>query len=251
LTRPELVAIRERLRSRLEARRLSERGAHPAHRDILVCAGGGCASARSLSVADALEQEIASADLGQRATVVRVGCIGLCEAGPLVLVSPDGVLYRKVDADGVRRIVGEHLSSDRPVEELELTWRQDEGSVLRSRELPFFARQLRIALRNCGLVDPLDIDEYIALNGYAALETVLFELTPDETLDTIHRSGLRGRGGAGFPAGLKWQPEHSRRRSAVGDRGHDHRGQGRRRTSRICFRAGRVSSGDRTIAGSL
>jgi NADP-reducing hydrogenase subunit HndC len=156
-------------------------------------------------VADALEKEISSAGLEQRAAVVRVGCIGLCEAGPLVQVGPDGVLYRQVDTDGVRRIVAEHLAADRPVEDLELTWEHREGGVLRSREVPFFARQLKIALRNCGVVDPLDIDEYIALNGYVALEKVLFELTPDETLDTIHRSGLRGRGGAGFPAGLKWQ----------------------------------------------
>jgi NADP-reducing hydrogenase subunit HndC len=131
--------------------------------------------------------------------------MGLCEAGPLVLVSPDGTFYRKVDEDGVRRIVNEHLASDRPVEDLEVTWTSGEGTVLRSREIPFFARQVKIALRNCGVIDPLEINEYIAQDGYLALEKALFELTPELVLDAVHRSGLRGRGGAGFPAGLKWQ----------------------------------------------
>jgi NADH-quinone oxidoreductase subunit F len=156
-------------------------------------------------VAEALEQGISAAGLEERARVVRVGCMGLCEAAPLVLVSPDGILYRNVDEDSARRIVGEHLAEDRPLEELELTWEDGGGRVLRSREIPFFARQLKIALRNCGVIDPLDIDEYIAADGYLALEKSLFELTPEDVLEIVHRSGLRGRGGAGFPAGLKWQ----------------------------------------------
>jgi NADH-quinone oxidoreductase subunit F len=156
-------------------------------------------------VAEALERGISAAGLDERAKVVRVGCMGLCEAAPLVLVSPDGILYRNVDEDSVRRIVGEHLAKDQPVEDLELTWEDGGEQVLRSREIPFFARQLKIALRNCGVIDPLDIEEYIAADGYLALEKSLFELTPENVLDMVHRSGLRGRGGAGFPAGLKWQ----------------------------------------------
>jgi NADP-reducing hydrogenase subunit HndC len=205
LTPQQLAAIRERLRSGLEARQRSDRDARPAQRDVLVCAGGGCVSSRSLTVAEALQQEITSAGLEERARVVQVGCMGLCEAGPLVLISPDGIFYRNVDEDGVRRIVGEHLASDQPVKDLELTWSNGDGTVLRSREIPFFARQVKIALRNCGVIDPLDIDEYIAADGYLALEKAVFEATSDEVLETIHRSGLRGRGGAGFPAGLKWQ----------------------------------------------
>jgi NADH:ubiquinone oxidoreductase subunit F (NADH-binding)/(2Fe-2S) ferredoxin len=205
LTPPDLAAIRERVRPRLEARQAAERGARSVQRDILVCAGGGCVSSRSPAVAEALEQGIASAGVSERARVVRVGCIGLCEAAPLVLVSPDGILYRNVDEDRARRIVAEHLVEDRPLEDLELTWEDGGGRVLRSREIPFFARQLKIALRNCGMIDPLDIDEYIAADGYLALEKSLFELAPTEILDIVHRSGLRGRGGAGFPAGLKWQ----------------------------------------------
>jgi len=205
MTPRELAAIRERVRHRLEARRATERGARSVQRDVLVCAGGGCVSSRSLAVAEALEKGISAAGLEERAKVVRVGCMGLCEAAPLVLVSPDGILYRNVDEESAGRIIHEHLAEDRPVEDLEVTWEDGDGQVLRSREVPFFARQIKIALRNCGLIDPLDIEEYIAADGYLALEKSLFELEPTEVLEIVHRSGLRGRGGAGFPAGLKWQ----------------------------------------------
>jgi len=205
LTPPDLAAIRARVWPRLEARQASRRGARSVPREVVVCTGGGCVSSRSPVVAEALEKAISAAGLHDRARVVRVGCMGLCEAAPLLLVSPDGVLYRNVDEDGARRIVDEHLAQDRPVEDLEVTWEDDEGRVLRSLEVPFFARQLKIALRNCGVIDPLDIDEYIAADGYLALEKSLFELKPTDVLDIVHRSGLRGRGGAGFPAGLKWQ----------------------------------------------
>ncbi|MCL4810911.1 MAG: 4Fe-4S binding protein [Vicinamibacteraceae bacterium] len=130
--------------------------------------------------------------------------MGLCEAAPLVLVAPDGVYYPRVDFSLARRIVTEHLAEDAPIGEAELTHERD-GEVRRSRDVPFFARQLKIALRNCGVVDPLSLDDYIALDGYQALAHVLLETTPDAVLDTLKRSGLRGRGGAGFPAGLKWQ----------------------------------------------
>jgi len=200
-----LERIRTRLRPRIEARRHSARVAANARREVLVCAGGGCTCARSLAVAETLVDEISAAGLEDRARVVRVGCMGLCAAGPLVLVSPDGIFYRNVDGEGARRIVDEHLAADRPVDDLELTWEDDEGNVLRSREVPFFARQLKVALRNCGVVDPLDIDESIAADGYLALSKALFESTPEEVLASLHRSGLRGRAGAGFRSGLKWQ----------------------------------------------
>ncbi len=131
--------------------------------------------------------------------------MGLCDAGPLVLVVPDGVYYPKVDAERARRIVVEHLAGKAAVADLELAWEAADGTMLRSGEVPFFARQQKIALRNCGVVDPGRLDEYIALDGYRALERVLFDLEPGEVLDELKRSGLRGRGGAGFPAGLKWQ----------------------------------------------
>ncbi len=205
LTPGDLGRIRERLRPVVEERYRSERGALPVRREVLVCAGGACLSCRAASVAEAFAEAIRERGLEERARVVNVGCMGLCEAGPLVLVSPDGVYYPKVDPAQVPRIVEEHLAGDTPVEELELTWEGPDGRVLRSREVPFFARQLKIALRNCGVVDPASLEEYIALDGYAALAKVLFELEPQQVLDELKRSGLRGRGGAGFPAGLKWQ----------------------------------------------
>lgn len=201
----DLAAIRERLRSRIEARRLSGPVVRQNRRDVLVCAGGGCLASRSLDVAKQLEWEIRAAGLTDPAVVVRVGCMGLCEAGPLVLVSPDGVLYPGVDARGVRKIVNQHLSAGRPVEDLELTWADGGGGILRSRAVPFFARQFKIALRNCGVIDPLDIDEYIAADGYLALQEAVLESTPQAVIHTVDRSGLRGRGGAGFPAGFKWR----------------------------------------------
>jgi len=131
--------------------------------------------------------------------------MGLCDAGPLILVSPDGVYYPRVDSKLAERIVEEHLVGGHVLEEEELRWTGPDGEDLRSRDVPFFARQMKIALRNCGLIDPESLDEYVAMDGYAALEKVLFEAKPEEVLDEIKRSGIRGRGGAGFPAGLKWQ----------------------------------------------
>jgi NADH:ubiquinone oxidoreductase subunit F (NADH-binding)/(2Fe-2S) ferredoxin/Pyruvate/2-oxoacid:ferredoxin oxidoreductase delta subunit len=189
----------------MAGRLASERGAQGARRDILVCAGGGCVSCRAVSLAGERDRLLREAGLGDRARVVQVGCMGLCEAGPLVLVAPDGVYYPRVDLALARRIVAEHIADDRPIEDAELSWEGPDGARLRSRDVPFFAQQVKIALRNCGVVDPLRIDDYIALDGYAALAKVLLEMSPEAVLDAVKRSGLRGRGGAGFPAGLKWQ----------------------------------------------
>ena len=205
LGRGDLLEIRDRLRPVLEERMAARASVEPVRREILVCHGGACISCHAVSVAEVLEEEIAAAGLGERARVVRVGCMGLCDAGPLALVAPDGVYYPKVTRDLARRIVKEHLAEGRVLEEAELTWEGPDGRVLRSREIPFFARQTKIALRNCGVIDPGSLEEYIAADGYAALEKVLFAMEPVQVLDELKRSGLRGRGGAGFPAGLKWQ----------------------------------------------
>ena len=205
LRRPDLEALRGLLRPALDARQASVRGSADARRDVLVCAGGGCVSCRSVSLAATLERLIRDERLEHRARVVQVGCMGLCEAGPLVLVAPDGVYYPKVDEALARRIVTEHLGGDQPVEDAELTWEGPAGETRRSRDVPFFARQVKIALRNCGVIDPLRIEEYIGLDGYEALATVLLDMQPEDVLEALKRSGLRGRGGAGFPAGLKWQ----------------------------------------------
>ncbi len=205
LDRAALAGIREAVRPVIEGRLAARRGAEPVRREVLVCHGGSCVSCHAVPVADVMERVIGERGLADRARVVRVGCMGLCDAGPLVLVVPDGVYYPRVNESLARRIVEEHLGAGTVLDEAELTWEGPGGEVLRSREVPFFARQLKIALRNCGVIDPGSLEEYVAADGYRALEKVLFEMEPGAVLDELKRSGLRGRGGAGFPAGLKWQ----------------------------------------------
>ncbi|HSK08494.1 MAG TPA: NADH-quinone oxidoreductase subunit NuoF [Vicinamibacterales bacterium] len=205
LTRPDLEALRGVLQPALALRHASASPEAGVSRDLLVCAGGGCVSCHSVPLAASLQRLIREAHLEQRARVIQVGCMGLCEAGPLVLVAPDGVYYPKVDEALAKRIVTEHVAEDRPVQDAELTWQGPDGETLRSREVPFFARQVKIALRNCGVIDPLRLEEYIGFGGYEALATVLLDMEPAQVMDVLKRSGLRGRGGAGFPAGLKWQ----------------------------------------------
>ena len=197
----DLEAIRTRLRTLLQGR---QGLGTEAPREVLVCAGGACISCHSLDVGTAMENALDAAGLGGSVRVVRVGCIGLCDAGPVVVVSPEGTMYGRVTAADVTRIVEEHLRGGEPVEDLEIAWHDDDGRRLRGREVPFFAHQVKIALRNCGVVDPGSIDEYIALDGYRALEHAL-AMEATGVLDVLKRSGLRGRGGAGFPTGLKWQ----------------------------------------------
>lgn len=204
-SRRDLDRIRQLVGPRVTARRGSVRGGSQAVREVLVCAGGSCVSCASEAVADRFEAAITAAGLAESARLVRVGCMGLCDAGPLVLVSPDGVFYPGVDEVAVGRITAEHLAGGRPVAALELVSPTPGGEILRSREVPFFARQQRVALRNCGVIDPSSLEEYVALDGFQALAAVLDHLRPEQVIDELKRSGLRGRGGAGFPAGLKWQ----------------------------------------------
>ncbi len=174
---------------------------------VLVCGGTGCSSSGSAKLIERFEQKIKENNLEKEVKVVRTGCFGLCEAGPVVIVYPDGTFYSHVKPENVDEIVTEHLLKGRKVQHLVYvdhgTHEQNAGKAL--EDINFYKNQMRIALRNCGVIDPENIDEYIAFDGYKALEKVLLHMTREEVIDEILKSGLRGRGGGGFPTGLKWK----------------------------------------------
>ncbi len=199
----DLARIRERLAATIEERRSARTPAE--QREILICAGGACISCNSLDVVEALGKAIADAGLERTVRTVNVGCMGLCGEGPLVMISPDGVYYQNVTAENASRIVTEHLVDGVVCADLEMSWETGDGTRLSSRDIPFFARQEKIVLRNSGLIDPMSIEEYVAADGYRALAEALAENNPEKILDDIKISGLRGRGGAGFPSGYKWE----------------------------------------------
>ena len=174
---------------------------------VLVCGGTGCTSSNSMQIADLLEEEVAKKGLGEEVKVVRTGCFGLCALGPVMIVYPEGTFYSRVKIEDVPEIVEEHLYKGRVVDRL--VYREHEGNenveVPSLQETGFYKTQLRVALRNCGLINPEEIDEYIAMDGYAALGKVLTEMTPEDVIQVMKDSGLRGRGGGGFPTGMKWE----------------------------------------------
>ncbi len=173
---------------------------------VMVCAGTGCTSSGSGPVAEAFEREVARNGLDQEVRVIRTGCFGLCALGPIVVVYPEASFYSMVRVDDVPEIVSEHLLKGRPVTRLLYDETVSEDNTIKSLdETGFYKKQLRIALRNCGVINPENIDEYIGFDGYQALGKALTEMKPDEVIETILDSGLRGRGGAGFPTGLKWK----------------------------------------------
>jgi len=172
----------------------------------MICGGTGCSSSNSHAIADAMELEIAKKGLSDEVKVVRTGCFGLCELGPIMIIYPEGTFYNRVKLEDVSEIVEEHLLKGRVVERLVHHETQGEEKVIPPlQETGFYKKQRRVALRNCGVINPEEIDEYIAMEGYEALGKVLTTMTPQETIDLMKASGLRGRGGAGFPTGMKWQ----------------------------------------------
>lgn len=171
---------------------------------ILICAGTGCTASKSVEISDQLQKHLAANGLDNEIKIVKTGCFGLCEKGPIMVIYPEGATYCHVSPDDVEEIVNEHLVKGRIIKRL-LLGDKDAEDVARSLEkVGFFNRQVRIALRNCGVINPENIEEYIARDGYAALGKVLTEMTPQEVIAEIKKSGLRGRGGAGFPTGMKW-----------------------------------------------
>ena len=175
---------------------------------VLICGGTGCTSSGSKAIQDAFTQQIEANGLAEEVKIVQTGCFGLCALGPVVIVYPDGTFYSRVTEENVKEIVSEHLLKGRIVEHLVYKDAGEETVDVENLSLndtAFYRSQKRVALRNCGVINPENIDEYIAMDGYQALGKALTEMTPDEVIKEILDSGLRGRGGGGFPTGKKWE----------------------------------------------
>ncbi len=175
---------------------------------VLICGGTGCTSSGSVALRDKLAEELKAKGIDEEVKIVMTGCFGLCALGPIMIVYPEGTFYSRVETKDIPEIVEEHLLKGRIVERLVYS---DTGDAevkdvhASLNDTQFYKKQKRVALRNCGVINPENIDEYIAMDGYFALQKVLTEMTPDDVIKVILDSGLRGRGGGGFPTGRKWQ----------------------------------------------
>lgn len=211
ITIEELNKIRDEKRDLVMVRKVvMEQGEELAkktgyRKQVLICGGMGCTSSGSKKVVSALEAAISKNGLESEVLIVKTGCFGLCALGPVMIVYPEGCFYSQVTPEGVERIVEEHLKKGNIVKEL--LYKEtvhDDGSIISLNETRFYKKQMRVALRNCGVIDPEQIEEYIALDGYQALAKVLTSMSGDDVINEILESGLRGRGGGGFPTGKKW-----------------------------------------------
>ena len=209
----ELRAIKNKMMCQVNLRLGGEAAIHAeaegaqVHKNyILVCGGTGCTSNHSLDVVKAFETHLKENGLQDDVKIIQTGCLGLCAKGPVVVVHPGSVYYEGVDPEKVEAIVNEHIVGGVPADKYMLKEETTDGSPAKTMtESDFYTKQERIALRNCGVIDPENIDEYIATGGYEALGRCLTEMTPDEVIQTVLDSGIRGRGGAGFPTGKKWK----------------------------------------------
>ena len=171
---------------------------------ILVCGGTGCTSSNSERIIQLLEEEIKSRFLQDEVKVIKTGCFGLCALGPIMIVYPEGAFYSRVEPEDIKEIVSEHIEKGRVVKRLLYQETVKDGKIEPLTHTDFYRKQKRVALRNCGVIDPENINEYLATDGYQAIARVLTTMSPDQVIDTIKASGLRGRGGGGFPTGTKW-----------------------------------------------
>lgn len=178
------------------------------HLQILICGGTGCKASSSHVIAEKLQQALEKNNIADKVDVITTGCFGFCEKGPIVKIIPDNTFYTQVIPGDAEEIVSEHIIGGRKIERLLYIDPKTEQTVSDSKHMDFYRKQMRIALRNCGFIDPENIEEYIALNGYTALADSLLAKKPQEVIDLIKRSGLRGRGGGGFPTGKKWELAH-------------------------------------------
>ena len=209
----ELRAIKNKMMCQVNLRLGGEAAIHAeaegaqVHKNyILVCGGTGCTSNHSLDVVKAFETHLKENGLQDDVKIIQTGCLGLCAKGPVVVVHPGSVYYEEVDPEKVEAIVNKHIVGGVPADKYMLKEETTDGSPAKTMtESDFYTKQERIALRNCGVIDPENIDEYIATGGYEALGRCLTEMTPDEVIQTVLDSGIRGRGGAGFPTGKKWK----------------------------------------------
>src|SRR6056297_2310005 len=172
---------------------------------LLICGGTGCRASSSNLIIDELKRELEEKSLQDEVQVVLTGCFGFCEKGPIVKIMPDNTFYTEVKPEDAKEIIDEHIIKGRQVERLLYTDPENKEHISDSKHMGFYKKQLRIALRNCGFIDPENLDEAIAHDAYLALGQALSEMSPDEVISIMKDSGLRGRGGGGFPAGLKWQ----------------------------------------------
>ena len=199
-TLEEIKQIRESKRKELDLR--VNTAADTREKHILVCHGTGCTSSKSPKILENFRKLIEEKNI-ENVRVIQTGCFGLCAKGPIVIIRPEDVFYAMVKPEDCEEIIEKHIQNGEIVERL-LCKDIDNSVVKKLDDLTFYKKQKRIALKNCGVINPEDIDEYIAFDGYKALEKVLFEMSPDDVINEVSNSGLRGRGGAGFPTGKKW-----------------------------------------------
>lgn len=175
--------------------------------DLLICCGSGCVSSGALKIKERFHEVLQEKNLTNEINIIETGCMGPCDYGPVMVIYPEGIFYKKVTPNDVEEIVNEHFIKGRPVARLMLQDEEDK-TFSTQKEVPFYQKQVKVALENCGYIDPESLDEYIATGGYEALGTLLTTMTPQDAINVIKKSGLRGRGGGGFPTHMKWQMVH-------------------------------------------